>query len=253
MNHRVSILLKGLHKSPYADIVCYPRLTRDELCNRLKELEQLRITAIEFTGEKIVHSTPILGKGCVGLVVKAFLGVKPVALKIRRTDADRKEMVHEAEMLKMANSVNVGPGFFGLSRDFIVMEYLQGLLFPEWLMKTMSKRSVRCVLRLALEQCWQLDMIGLDHGELSHAPKHIIVRNDKPCIIDFETASMNRKAQNVTSLSQYFFISNQTAKHITKKLGAIDQERLKLALRNYKKKMMRENFETVLRTAGLVW
>ena len=36
---------------------------------------------------------------------------KRVALKIRRTDSQRKEMKSEAALLKTVNSVNVGPKF----------------------------------------------------------------------------------------------------------------------------------------------
>jgi putative serine/threonine protein kinase len=245
------VSLAGLCDSPFADVVCYPRLSREELCFRLRELEQLEISAVEFVGEKTVHNVRVLGKGCVGIVVKAFTKSGSAVLKIRRTDADRKEMGHEAEMLKMANSVGVGPCFLGLSRDFLLMEFVDGVLFPEWLEKAKRKRVVRSVLRLVLEQCWRLDEAGLDHGELSHAPKHVIIKDDVPYIVDFETASTKRRVANVTAICQYFFIANSIAKQVAEKIGEINQERLKLALRNYKRDKSRENFEAVLKVIGL--
>jgi putative serine/threonine protein kinase len=253
LNPKRSVPLERLHDSPYADVICYPNLAQKELHRRLRELEQLEITAIEFTGEKTVHNTQVLGKGCVGIVVKAFTKRGNAALKIRRTDADRKEMKHEAEMLKTANAVNVGPRFLNLSKNFLLMEYIEGTLFPQWLKKNKQKQIIRSVLRLALEQCWRLDKEGLDHGELSHAPKHVIIKNDTPYIIDFETASTTRKTKNVTAISQYFFIANNTAGQITKKIGKINQERLKQALRSYKRKKTLKNFETVVKTIGLNW
>jgi len=245
--------LSRLCNSPYADVLCYPKLTRKELHLRLCELEQLEIIAIEFVGETMVHNTQVLGKGCVGIVVKAFTRTGIAALKIRRTDADRAEMKHEAEMLKMANSISVGPKFLSLSKNFLLMEYVEGTLFPVWLRKIRRKQIVRSVLRAALEQCWRMDEKGLDHGELSHAPKHVIVKNDKPCIMDFETASTMRKASNVTALCQYFFMSNQIARQIGKRMGEISQEKLKQVLRSYKREKTQENFEAVLRAAGLGW
>ncbi|HVP40917.1 MAG TPA: hypothetical protein VMS95_03095, partial [Candidatus Krumholzibacteriaceae bacterium] len=96
-----------------------------------------------------------------------------------------------------------------------------------------------------------LDVKGLDHGELSHAPKHVIIKNNTPYIVDFETASTKRRVSNVTAISQYFFISNNIAKQVAEKIGKINQEKLKQALRNYKGEKSRENFEAVLKVAGL--
>jgi putative serine/threonine protein kinase len=245
--------LEQLQDSPFADVICYPKLAQKELHVRLREFKRLRIFAIEFTGEKTVHNTRVLGKGCVGVVVKALAEGGSAALKIRRTDADRTEMKHEAEMLKIANAVNVGPRFFNMTKNLLLMEYIDGALFPQWLEKAKHKQTVRNVLHSALEQCWRLDETGLDHGELSHAPKHVIIKNGAPCIIDFETASTFRRPSNVTAMSQYFFIARNTAEQITKIVGKINQERLKSTLRNYKREKTRKNFEAVLQTMSLNW
>lgn len=245
--------LENLRKSPYAEIICYPKLTTTELEARLKELKELQITAIEFTGKKLVHNTQVLGKGCVGIVVKAFTNKEAVALKIRRTDANRTEMTHEAQMLKKANKLNIGPKLLATSKNFLLMEHIQGTLFPEWLQKTQNKQKIRNTLRLALEQCHKLDKAGLDHGELSHAPKHIIIKPDNtPTIIDFETASTNRKTQNLTSLCQYFFIADHIARTTTQKLGNINKQKLKQTLRKYKQTKTQKNFNTILKTARLI-
>lgn len=252
MVQKYLVLSEQLWNSPYADIICYPKVTKKELSVRLRELERLGVMAIEFTGEKTVLGTRVQGKGCVGIVVKAFTEAGGVAMKIRRTDADRREMKHEAEMLEMANAVSVGPRFLDLSRNFLLMEFIQGKLLPQWLEKVNQKQTVRGVLRKTLEQCWRLDLKGLDHGELSHAPKHIIVKNSKPYIIDFESASAARRASNVTAISQYFFIANGIAKKITNVIGDVDQAKLKLALRNYKREKTRKKFEAALRIMNLI-
>jgi putative serine/threonine protein kinase len=253
LNPKRLVPLEQLRNSPYANVICYPNLTQKGLRRRLRELEQLEIATIEFAGEKTVHDIQVLGKGCVGIVVKALTKKGGAALKIRRTDADRREMKHEAEMLKIANAINVGPRFLDLSKNFLLMEYIEGTLFPQWLKKTKAKLTIRSVLRSSLEQCWRLDKKGLDHGELSHAPKHVIIKNDTPYIIDFETASTNRKASNVTALSQHFFIASNIAEQVVEKIGKIDQEKLKQTLRSYKREKTRKNFETVLKTVRLDW
>src|SRR4030042_6184969 len=216
--------IEQLSKEPYSTILCYPRASEDEVKKRLRQLVKMKVTAFEFVGDKQVLNLQILGKGCVGLVVLARRNGEHVALKIRRIDADRVEMQREAKLLSMANFAEIGPRLLDVSKDFLVMEFVDGNLFTEWLVKTRSKRRVKTVLRGVLEQCWRLDRAGLDHGELSHAPKHIMVnREDRPVLVDFETASMDRRSWNVTSVCQFLFLGSEVAKIIAKKIGAIEQ------------------------------
>lgn len=239
----------------YASVLCYPIYSAKETKRRIRELKRLGVEALEFVGEKTAFNVPVLGKGCVGIVVRALLDNKRVALKIRRVDADRVGMQHEAEMLKTANKVEVGPRLIGVSENFLLMEFVEGSLLPEWVEKLKGKGTrnrIRQVLWDVLEQCWRLDEIGLDHGELSRAPKHIIIgRDNKTVIVDFETASLQRRVSNVTSICQYFFIGSQTAKTIQRKLGKINQETLRTNLKNYKQNRTKENFNKILHVCKL--
>ena len=246
------INLEKLSEEPYASVICYPRPRKAELKVRLKELQELRVKALEFSGEKQALHVPVLGKGCVGVVVIAYIDGEKVALKVRRVDADRSGMQREAEMLEKANSVGVGPRLLGVSKNFLLMQFIDGDLLPKWLEKRKGKAEVRKVLREVLEQCWRLDEVGLDHGELSHAPKHIILdQKDEPFIVDFETASVNRKPSNVTCICQFLFISGAVADEVAVELGGKDEKAIIDALRNYKNDRTRENFGNVLQACGL--
>jgi len=254
LNHGEIAPLERLHEERYGRILCYPRHNLEELGRRVKELEELGVRTLEFTGEKSVLGVPVLGKGHVGIVVVATINGQRMALKIRRVDADRTGMLHEAEMLRKANSVNVGPILISASQNFLVMEFIKGRLLPSWIedLKESAKSRIRCVSRTVVEQCWRLDETGLDHGQLSKALKHIIVReNDKPCVVDFETASVNRRVSNVTSVCQYLFIGSQAAKIVASRLGEVAREGLIRALKEYKQKRTRENFERILDICGL--
>jgi len=234
-----------------AQILCYPRCRKEELKRRVEELRSLGVTALEFEGRKRVSNVSVLGKGCVGIVLVARVNKEKVALKVRRLDADRSVMRHEAEMLEKANSVEVGPKLLGFTGNMVLMEFVDGFLLPEWLGKRVGKRLVKEVLRDVLEQCWLLDSIGLDHGELSHAPKHIIVdRSNRPFIVDFETASVNRRPANVTSICQFLFITD-IAEEVAGKIGDKDKKSIIEALRFYKECRSRESFEAVLKACGL--
>lgn len=236
--------LESLSEEPYASVVCYPKPSKAEASKRLRELQKLGVKTLEFCGEKRVLGIPVLGKGCVSIVVIAYVDDGKLALKIRRVDADRSKMQREAQMLRKANSIHVGPKLLRVSKNFILMQFIDGFLLPKWLEKRRGKREIKRVLREVLEQCWRLDEAGLDHGELSHAPKHVIIdKTNRPYIVDFETASINRKPSNVTSISQFLFFSGSVAKTVNERLGKINREGLVEALRIYKANVNRENFE----------
>jgi len=249
-------LERSFEEEKYGKILCYPKYDLTELTKRVEELNRLGINAIEFTGEKTVNNMVVLGKGCVGIVVVAHTKEEKAALKIRRTDANRNEMQHEAEMQKKANIAEVGPKLLNTSENFLLMELIKGSLLFQWI-STLRGRGTKTriinVLKDVLEQCWRLDNIGLDHGELSKAPKHIIVDDeDKPHIVDFETASDRRKVSNVTSICQYLFIGSEVAKILRRKSVNISKDVLIESLRKYKKKRSRRNFESILETCMLV-
>ena len=248
MKTPVTVLTENLKIEPYASVLCYPKASEAELESRLEELREHGVEAVEFTGDASAFNVPVLGKGFVGIVVTAHLDGQRAALKIRRVDADRTGLEHEAQMLAKANSVQVGPSLMGVSRNFLIMQLVDGWLLPEWLDVHKEKEQVRGVLGEVLEQCWRLDSIRLDHGELSKAPKHIIIsKQHKPFLVDFETASVNRKPANVTSVCQFLFTSHgAVAKAVAAVLGEVNRAEVIDSLRRYKNERKRESFDGVL-------
>src|SRR5574340_1818645 len=119
-------------KQQYTLILGYPKSTKSELVKRLAELKKLRITGVSFEGETSLNNIHVLGKGYVGVVVLSRLGKKDVALKIRRIDSSRQEMKSEAKLLKIANKAGVGPKLVDSSKNFLIMEYLEGKKIMNW-------------------------------------------------------------------------------------------------------------------------
>jgi putative serine/threonine protein kinase len=152
-------------------------------------------------------------------------------------------------MLSTANSANVAPKLITASKNFLLTQLIDGELLPNWLETHKDVAEVKQVLMEVLEQCFRLDQAGLDHGELSKAPKHLLVdKAQKPFIVDFETASVERKVANVTAICQYLFTSNSSASKILAEIFG-ERNRLKLveALKTYKKNRTRSNFESLLK------
>jgi putative serine/threonine protein kinase len=242
-------------KSPrLMPLVTYPRYSEREYKDRITEMESLGITSIILgDGNTIVNNTRVAGKGCVGIVVKAKLGSNSevCALKIRRTDADRKSMDNETHFHKMANSAGVGPRLKGHTKNLIAMEFVRGLSIIDWVAgnninNKAKKGNLHVVATAILEQCLSLDLVGLDHGELSRLARHVIV-SEKPYIVDFESASTTRKTCNVTAAAQSIFLHGIVADKVRKILGGkIDGEKVILALKSYKHSHTRANFDAVL-------
>ncbi len=244
------ISIKKFTKEPYSEILGYPKATTRQIKSRINELEKLKIKSISLTGSTTIGKLVILGKGYVGVVVLAKKGSKQVALKIRRTDSQRKEMKNEATLLKLVNSVNVGPKMFLASKNFLVMEYIEGEKIMDWihvLKGTGSAKKLKSTIKSILEDCYRLDQIGFDHGELSNISKHVIVGKTKSTIIDFESSSTKRRPSNVTSVTQAIFIGSGIAKKVQKIYKNPSKKKIIGALKQYKQEKTQENFDNLLR------
>jgi len=234
-------------------LISYPVYDEEEACRRLRELQDLGVEALLLGGRHALRGVPVLGKGHVGVVVGALMNDRRVALKIRRTDADRVSLEGEAERLGLANGVSVGPGLLGSSPNFLVMELVEGDYLVDWVggLEPSDGRLLRRVLAAVLERARRLDEVGLDHGELVRADRHIIVAGDVPRIVDFESASTSRRCRNVTSLSHYLYFNSMMSGLVKRIIGLPDREGLLEALGWYRDEPTDESFRLVLTACGL--
>ncbi|TBR11976.1 MAG: serine/threonine protein kinase [Candidatus Nitrosotenuis sp.] len=242
-----------ISQEPYSAILGYPRATKKQLALRVAELEKLGISGVSFDGSMTIGTINVLGKGYAGIVVLAKRGTKKVALKIRRTDSPRKTMEQETMLLQAANKVGVGPTLLHSSKNFIVMEYLDGKKIFDWISELGgdgSTAKLKSVIKKVLSDCYRLDMIGLDHGELSNITKHVIVGKSIK-MIDFESSSLERRVSNVTSATQAIFIGSGLAKIVQKIYKVPPRPKIISVLREYKEHQTQQSFDNVLKTLKL--
>ena len=133
------IKISKITEPPYSDILVYPKGTKAQTKSRIKELQNLGVESISFQGELKIGTTSVLGKGYVGIVVLGKLGRKKVAVKIRRSDSPRKNLNKEAQLLQITNRCGVGPKLIDFSKNFLVMEYLEGEKIGNWFSNLKSK------------------------------------------------------------------------------------------------------------------
>ncbi len=246
---RCFLPLDKLSQEPYSTIIGYPKATKKQIRTRIIELKKLGIRDVSFQGQTKIGSLNILGKGYVGVVVLSRIKNRLVAVKIRRTDASRTNMVKEAKFLKIANKAGVGPLLLAMSKNFIIMEYLDGKKIGEWVNELKSKRDIKLlksIMQKILEDCYSLDVIGLDHGELSTISKHVVIGKSKTTIIDYESASTQRRVSNVTSATQAICIGSGISKIVRKIYRMPSKNKIIKILRSYKQEQNRQNFEKIL-------
>jgi len=190
-----------------------------------------------FEGRTKIGALGVLGIGTVSVVVKSEAGGEVFALKIRRTDANRPRMREEFDLTRLANRIGIGARAVSHSRDFLLLEYLDYVELHAWfksLRGPARRGTAREILHRVLNQCRKLDIMGLDHGQLSNLRKHVVVVNDLPYIIDFESASMNRTPKNVTTAAQHILIGGKMSSLARRLLGVKGQGQLLAPLREYK-------------------
>jgi putative serine/threonine protein kinase len=232
--------------------ICWPVYSEEEAEDRLRQLRGLGVEAVALGGRHGVLGHMVLGKGHVGVVLRTRWRGLEAALKSRRTDADRPTLMDEAEHLQRANEAGVGPRLYAHSRDFIVMELIDGLYLGEWVKAYQGpSEGLRRVLATLLHQARGLDRVGLDHGELTRVRRHFIVASDGPRIIDFESASLNRRTQNVTATVQSMFLSPGFSSLLRGLMPLPDRDKLVQALTEYKRAQTDRNFSRVLEVCGL--
>jgi len=248
------ISIKKFIKEPYSKILGYPKASSRQLQSRISELEKLKIKSISFIGQTTIGNLQILGKGYVGVVVLAKKRNNVVALKIRRMDSQRSEMRSEAKLLELVNTVNVGPKLYDVSKNFLVMEYLDGDKIGDWIQSLKgvgSSNKLKSVVRMILEDCYRLDQMGFDHGELSSISKHVIVGKSRSTLIDFESSSVNRRVSNVTSVTQAIFIGSGIAKKVQRIYKIPQKQKIIDVLRIYKQEQTRKSFDDILKMLKL--
>ena len=252
MNKIRTVPLDIIRGTRYSKLLTYPFADDAELETRLSELAAIGVSAIRFVGSSTLDGLEILGKGCVGLVTEAIVEGELVALKVRRLDADRPSMHEEARLQRLANSVEVGPRLITATKNFLLMEFFDGIPLFRWANGPARRDgAVKEVLSKLLNACFRLDAIGLDHGELSHAPKNVLIgRDGQACIVDFESASTVRRVANVTSLLQYFLFGTISK---TLRMPTMFPQRRKIlrALSQYKHEGSVETYRSLLLTLRL--
>lgn len=229
-------------------VLSYPKFEGVVYSRNIQALKEIGIEALVSEGKVDLGRIKVIGKGCVGVVVLGILNGEKVAIKVLRSDSNRASLVQEGEVLKIVNENGIGPRLISVRDTVIVMEYVQGIYLPNWLRMEEDLKRVIKILKDVLNQCHKLDVLGIDHGELSNPKEHIIIRGDRAVIIDFETASLRRRCKNLSSIMGYLFFNKENAKILRKFINWND-EKLSILIKEYKNSL--KTYNKILEEIGL--
>jgi len=231
-------------------VLTYPYADDNEASRRIVELSILGVKRLVFEGPVELWGLRVLAKGTTSVVVKGEAFGAQVAVKARRMDANRSSLLAEAERLRLANRVGVGPRLLAASRNFLVWRYVEGLPLEEWALKA-EPGELRVVARKLIEQALALDSIGLVHMELSRLGDHVLVTPQLDVVIfDFETASTTSSKSNVTQVLQGLLVrEKEVAAKFRLALGVTKEEALETA-KAYKAERKREMLLKLLGPQG---
>lgn len=231
--------------------LAYPSCNRASYLRVFRDLQAMGVERLIPAGNVDLEGVKVLGKGCVGVVVMGVLNGETVALKVLRSDANRSTLLDEGRLLSLANSCGVGPKLLAATDSALALEYIDGSYLTKWLEERRPIEVLRNILGELLRQARCLDEIGLDHGELTDARKHILISSrEKPYILDFETASRSRRRRNLISIASYLFFKGSVSSLIGQYLHW-DREVLVGLLRDYKGLPTDSNYERILEHVGL--
>lgn len=200
----------------------------------LKELEKHKITNVHY-----------FAKGKRGLVYKGVYAKKTVVVKAQRPDAITLSTVQfEAQWLKKLNPHNIGPKLFFATEHFLVMEFIEGLLFEDFI-QTEQKKEIVVMIKKLLQQMHLLDTLGINKYEMNHPDKHVIIRKGTPIMIDFERCRYTEDPKNITQVVQ-FISSGRITALLEEKGICVDKIEIQAAARNYKLSRSKKNFDKII-------
>ena len=201
---------------PLLTLLDYPRGDRERAVGILKALKEKGVEGLSF-----------VSKGYRGVVFKALLNGRPVAVKVKRSDTPKNVSLREFEFLthlyKLYREETPAPLPYLATEDFIVMEWIEGRPFPG----AFEENGKRVVIE-AVKACYRLDRAGVEHSEIK-GEKHLIFTGDRIKVIDFESARFKERPRNLLQFVGYHLIGRE----LYRRLG-LTVEELKRALSLYK-------------------
>lgn len=165
-------------------------------------------------------------------------GKKVVIKRKRRESKALNAIENEAYWLRKLNKKEIGPKFISFKDGELMMEFVEGEFFGDYINK---RGNFSEVSKEVLLQCRDMDVMRVNKFEMHKPIKHIIIRKGKinrknVVLVDFERCRNSEKPKNVTQFCQFLI-----------KCGwKVNRKKLEILLRKYKKDFSLKTFKEIL-------
>lgn len=194
---------------------------------------------------KGIKKPEFLARGKRGIIYTGKYSNKKVGIKIKNPKSEAHARIEiEGRNLKIVNKLGIGPILVKESKDFVMYEFVDGILFPEFIEKSNKEEIKKVVLNL-FEQMRILDKNKINKEEMTNPYKHIVVTEKSTVLLDFERANRTIKPNNVNQFCQYI-ISENLSKILKKKGFDINKKGMINNARKYKQKYDEKEFKKII-------
>jgi len=180
--------------------------------------------------------------------LKLYTGIyknKKIVIKAKNPKSNAFGRIqNESKWLKKLNKCKIGPKLVFSKEEYLVYEYINGDFIADYIKKS-NKSQIKKIIKEIFNQSNVLDKIGADKEEMHHPLKHVIVRNHKPVMLDFERMHFVKDPKNVTQFCQFLMNSKLNEILKTKKIS-IDRNKIMDLAKIYKRNMNISNLNKII-------
>lgn len=150
----------------------------------------------------IKYNPKLYARGKRGLVYTFNKNNKILAIKIKNPKSKAEGRIqNEVYFLKILNKYNIGPKLLFHGLDYFCYEFIEGKDIKQYLKQ--NKKIPKIVLNNIMKQCKIMDKLKINKEEMHRPLKNVIIKNNKPILIDFERCRFTERPKNVNQFKQF--------------------------------------------------
>lgn len=150
----------------------------------------------------IKHNPEPYAKGKRGLIYTFKKGNKRIAIKIKNPKSKAENRIqNEIYFLKILNKYGIGPKLLSHERDYFCYEFIEGKNINQYIKE--NKKIPKTILNNIMKQCKTMDKLKINKEEMHRPLKNVIIKNNKPVLLDFERCHFTHRPKNVNQFKQF--------------------------------------------------
>ena len=147
------------------------------------------------------YNPKLFARGKRGLIYTFKKNEKIIAVKIKNPESKAENRIeNEINFLKILNKYKIGPKLLDHGSDYFCYEFINGITLKEFLK---TKKLNNKIINEILNQCKKLDELKINKEEMHKPLKNIIIKKNKPILLDFERCHYTIRPKNLNQFKQF--------------------------------------------------